>query len=257
MSHKKEDVIKLAKSILEEVQRDPKAADAIAKSANPDAKADEQLGEKVEHDVIDHLKENKTAEAQEGHDLKSLVMEKWEPRYYKKSDNMSKSHIGFDKMKNKLAHKPGIKDPAAVAAVIGRKKYGAKGMAAKAAAGKKSEIYKGGAGMGEDITSPSMPGGTGAIAGGSSMSTGIRMSEDVKKSVMEKWEPRYYKCMKDEGYMALPEHKYDAGSVQKGEKGKDAPAPVFADKFIKPKDVKESGVSDMAILKLKSPKGNN
>lgn len=46
-------------------------------------------------------------------------------------------HLGFKKLENKLAHKPGITNPAAVAAAIGRKKFGAKGMAAKAAAGRK------------------------------------------------------------------------------------------------------------------------
>lgn len=43
----------------------------------------------------------------------------------------------FSRLKNKLSHKKGVKDPAALAASIGRKKYGAKGMAKKAAAGKK------------------------------------------------------------------------------------------------------------------------
>lgn len=45
-------------------------------------------------------------------------------------------HEGFAKLEHSLAHKKGISDPKAVAAAIGRKKYGAKGMAAKAAAGR-------------------------------------------------------------------------------------------------------------------------
>jgi hypothetical protein len=45
-------------------------------------------------------------------------------------------HLGFKKLEGKLAHEKGVSDPAAVAASIGRKKYGATGMARKAAAGR-------------------------------------------------------------------------------------------------------------------------
>lgn len=47
------------------------------------------------------------------------------------------AHIGFAALKAKLAAKGDVTDPAAVAADIGRKKYGKKGMALLAAAGKK------------------------------------------------------------------------------------------------------------------------
>lgn len=43
----------------------------------------------------------------------------------------------FKALTAKLAHKPGITNPKAVAAAIGRKKYGAKKMASMAAAGRK------------------------------------------------------------------------------------------------------------------------
>lgn len=46
-------------------------------------------------------------------------------------------HIGFGKLKNELAHEKGVHNPGAVAAAIGREKYGAKAMAKKAAAGRK------------------------------------------------------------------------------------------------------------------------
>lgn len=45
--------------------------------------------------------------------------------------------VGFKKLKGKLSHEKGVKDPGALAASIGRKKYGAAGMAKKAAAGRK------------------------------------------------------------------------------------------------------------------------
>jgi hypothetical protein len=34
------------------------------------------------------------------------------------------AYLGFNKLKNELVHKPGITNPGAVAASIGRKKYG-------------------------------------------------------------------------------------------------------------------------------------
>lgn len=50
---------------------------------------------------------------------------------------ITEKHLGFKKLKNKLAHKKGVKDPAALAASIGNKKFGKAGMAKKAAAGRK------------------------------------------------------------------------------------------------------------------------
>ena len=46
-------------------------------------------------------------------------------------------HVGFKRLEGELAHKKGIHNPAAVAAAIGRKKYGEAGMARKAAAGRR------------------------------------------------------------------------------------------------------------------------
>jgi hypothetical protein len=46
-------------------------------------------------------------------------------------------HIGFEKLEKKIAAKGDVSDPGAVAAAIGRQKYGAKAMARKAAAGRR------------------------------------------------------------------------------------------------------------------------
>lgn len=46
-------------------------------------------------------------------------------------------HEGFQKLETSLAHRKGVTDPKALAASIGREKYGAKGMAEKAAEGRK------------------------------------------------------------------------------------------------------------------------
>lgn len=47
------------------------------------------------------------------------------------------SGVRFAKLKAALAHKPGVTDPGALAASIGRKKYGAEKMAQMAAKGRK------------------------------------------------------------------------------------------------------------------------
>lgn len=51
---------------------------------------------------------------------------------YEEQQEMDEKHVGFKKLSHQLAHQKGVQDPDALAAAIGRKKYGAKGMAAKA-----------------------------------------------------------------------------------------------------------------------------
>lgn len=46
-------------------------------------------------------------------------------------------YVGFDKLKSKIAKKGNVSDPGAVAASIGRKKYGKAKFQKAAAAGKK------------------------------------------------------------------------------------------------------------------------
>jgi len=54
---------------------------------------------------------------------------------------MAKPPLGtgqrFNQLKNELAKRPGVKDPGALAAAIGRKKFGASKMASLAAKGRK------------------------------------------------------------------------------------------------------------------------
>lgn len=57
-------------------------------------------------------------------------------------ENVVEEKLGFAKLKAKLAHKAGIKDPSALAASIGRKKYGKEKFQKMAAAGKQHEDYK-------------------------------------------------------------------------------------------------------------------
>lgn len=51
--------------------------------------------------------------------------------------SLEEKYMGFAKLKASLARKPGVKNPAAVAAAIGRKKYGKEKFQKMAAAGKK------------------------------------------------------------------------------------------------------------------------
>ncbi len=57
----------------------------------------------------------------------------------KRARAMAADESKFDKLKNKLAHRKGVTDPAGLAATIGREKYGKKGMAKKAAAGRSKD----------------------------------------------------------------------------------------------------------------------
>ena len=50
---------------------------------------------------------------------------------------MARKASNFAKLERSLAHRKGVHNPRALAAWIGRKKYGKKGMAAKAAAGRR------------------------------------------------------------------------------------------------------------------------
>ena len=52
--------------------------------------------------------------------------------------SLTEKYMGFAKLKGQLARKPGVKNPAAVAAAIGRKKYGKEKFQKMAAAGKKN-----------------------------------------------------------------------------------------------------------------------
>lgn len=46
------------------------------------------------------------------------------------------AYVGFDKLKAKIGAKGGVRDPGAVAASIGRRKYGKKAMSKAASSGK-------------------------------------------------------------------------------------------------------------------------
>jgi hypothetical protein len=55
---------------------------------------------------------------------------------------MAGKYTGFDRLKGELAKRPGVKDPAGLAASIGKKKFGAKRFERYAAAGKSMRNVK-------------------------------------------------------------------------------------------------------------------
>lgn len=60
------------------------------------------------------------------------------------------AYVGFKALSSKLAQEPGVKNPDALAASIGRKKYGKKAMAKGAATGKSLKGLKAAAGVKDD-----------------------------------------------------------------------------------------------------------
>ena len=66
-------------------------------------------------------------------DMQRMNDEKWRTQ----GEACLDEHEGFEKLEHSLAHEKGISDPAAVAASIGRKKYGEAEMAEKSAEGRK------------------------------------------------------------------------------------------------------------------------
>ncbi len=59
-----------------------------------------------------------------------------------KEDAVDEKYLGFDKLKGKIAAKGGVRNPGAVAAAIGRKKYGKKAMGKASASGHSLKGHK-------------------------------------------------------------------------------------------------------------------
>lgn len=86
----------------------------------------------AEHDQVDHLLVS--------HGLGGLMRIEG----LDLNDLLDEEHIGFKKLKNKLAHEKGVKNPGALSAYIGDKKYGKKGMEKKAHAAESTELDEAG-----------------------------------------------------------------------------------------------------------------
>lgn len=211
-------------------------ADTLIKSdANPDAKADEHLGEKVEHDVIDHLKANKGAEAKEGHDLRSLVMEKWEPKFgkceIKKAGDDGK--IAPKKSNSQMTDKdlkqhysnmhPTMLNEShkIISTALGKKpKQPMKKAVQTGVHNSINPNQRAALGIsqaGAEVRDPFRSHYSKVLARNAHKEVLGQMKQTpapkLPKKELEKWEPRYYK--KYEGNALPPEQKYDDNSIKK------------------------------------------
>ena len=71
--------------------------------------------------------------------IESLTDEDFEGLDEENTLELEEKYEGFAKLKGELAHKAGVKNPGALAAAIGRKKYGKEKFQKMAAAGKKAD----------------------------------------------------------------------------------------------------------------------
>lgn len=75
--------------------------------------------------------------------MNEMLAASWEPTSSEgdpdddDGDVTEDEHVGFEKLEHSLAHRSGVTNPAALAAYIGREKYGEKEMEAKSEAARK------------------------------------------------------------------------------------------------------------------------
>jgi hypothetical protein len=69
--------------------------------------------------------------------IKTAPYKKQDQKVYEENEELDEKYLGFKKLKASIAAKGGVRDPGAVAAAIGRKKYGKEKFQAAAAKGKK------------------------------------------------------------------------------------------------------------------------
>lgn len=104
-----------------------------AEESNTDKKVDKDIKKlaKDQKKDVDSYKKDKDSKDDCSEDVKEST------NFYK--EMMGESHEGFAKVEKQVAKNPKVKDPGAVAASIGRKKYGKEKFQKMAAAGKKNE----------------------------------------------------------------------------------------------------------------------
>lgn len=78
-------------------------ANSLKKAANPDKEADAELGEKIEHDVEQHMKENRSAERAEGHEMAKHGLSPAQIKAkMKKGESMEKHGLSPEQIKAKM-----------------------------------------------------------------------------------------------------------------------------------------------------------
>lgn len=107
--------------------------------------ATEQAEETIEEPIEEELVFEEFADEDVAVIIQGLTEEEFNEELSEDDEiSLTEKYMGFAKLKGQLARKPGVKNPAAVAAAIGRKKYGKEKFQQMAAAGKKakSESWK-------------------------------------------------------------------------------------------------------------------
>jgi len=100
--------------------------------------ATEQVEETAEETIEEELVFEEFADEDVAVIIQGLTEEEFNEELTEDDEiSLTEKYIGFAKLKGQLARKPGVKNPAAVAAAIGRKKYGKEKFQKMAAAGKK------------------------------------------------------------------------------------------------------------------------
>lgn len=100
--------------------------------------ATEQVEETAEEAIEEELVFEEFADEDVAVIIQGLTEEEFNEELTEDDEiSLTEKYIGFAKLKGQLARKPGVKNPAAVAAAIGRKKYGKEKFQKMAAAGKK------------------------------------------------------------------------------------------------------------------------
>ena len=101
--------------------------------------ATEQQEQPAEETIEEELVFEEFAEEDVAVIIQSLTEEEFNEELSEDDEiSLTEKYMGFAKLKASLARKPGVKNPAAVAAAIGRKKYGKEKFQKMAAAGKKT-----------------------------------------------------------------------------------------------------------------------
>ena len=128
----------------------PTAADFFRKYSDLVKEAEESEGDKkVDKDIkklakdqkkdVKDYKAEKDAESKKDKKHLKEAMSKWDKMMGVTPQQLQEKYEGFAAVEKKVAKNPKVRDPGAVAASIGRKKYGKAAFQKKAAAGKKEE----------------------------------------------------------------------------------------------------------------------
>lgn len=104
----------------------------VAEEVTEEVETEEQIEEELDFEELSEEEESVLMQSLSSDEINEELSEE-------DAASLEEKYMGFAKLKASLARKPGVNNPAAVAAAIGRKKYGKEKFQKMAAAGKKAE----------------------------------------------------------------------------------------------------------------------